>query len=490
VQLQQERAHQGRLVQEIPLYPKGVEFFGSILHENSLREMREVAVRMQQQLDGRVIWNINSRAAGGGVAEILHTLLAYARGAGIDTRWLVLRGNADFLRVTRRLRNALHGEPGDGSSLGDEARRIYQQTLDRHAEELETFIAPQDVVILHDPPTAGLIPRLAKRGNSVVWRCHVGQDTPNRQSDLAWSFLAPWLARAQAFVFSRFSYLPDQLYHGRCLVQPPSIDPFSPKNQDLDVQTVRSVLSRIGVLDGDGDPLTSTIGQADGTRIHVRRPAEVLREGPPPKCDTPLVVQISRWDSLKDPVGTLHGFHRSVDRRDIDPAHLVLAGPGLGSEFAEETEVFREVVAAWRSLPEDSRRRVHLVRLPMEDVQENAIMVNALQRHARVVVQKSLREGFGLTVTEALWKARPVIASAVGGMQDQIEHGVSGLLLRDPSDLDAFAGAIRQVLANPPLARRMGENGRRRVARNYLGSSILARYADLVERLDLEPSAK
>lgn len=489
MQTQEARARQGRAVQEIPLHPKGVEFFGSVLHENSMEEMRGTAVRLQQQLDGRVIWNVNSRAAGDGVAEVLHTLLAYARGAGIDTRWLVLSGNADFLRVTRRLRHALHGERGDGTPLDHRTRRVYQQALDDKVDELETFIAPQDVVILHDPPTAGLIPRLVDRGNSVVWRCHAGIDTANRQSDLAWSFLEPWLARAQAFVFSRFSVLPDQLYHGRCLVQPPSIDPFSPKNQDLDAPTVQAILRCIGVLDDGGRRDACALNLKDGTRIHIRRRAEILREGPPPTVDTPLVMQLSRWDSLKDPVGTLHGFHRAVDRCDEDPAHLVLAGPALACEDPEEAEVFREVVAAWRSLPEDSRRRVHLVRLPMDDVQENAAMVNALQRHARVVVQKSLQEGFGLTVTEALWKARPVIASAVGGMQDQIEHGVSGLLLRDPSDLDAFAGAIRQVLANAPLARRLGENGRRRVARNYLGSNILARYADLVERLDLAPSA-
>jgi len=486
VQPQEKRSRPGRLVHEVHLHPMGVEFFGSILQDKSLEEMREVAVRLRQQLAGRVIWNIHSKTVGGGVTETLHTLLGYARGAGIDTRLLVLGGDPDFFRITRRLHHALHGEGGDGSPLDHQAGRIYQQALDRNAEQMENFIAPRDVVILHDPPTAGLIPRLVERGNSVVWRCHIGLDTPNRQSDRGWSFLEPWLTRAQAFVFSRFSHLPDQLYHGRCLVQSPCIDPFSAKNQDLDEQTVHAILGRIGVLEGDGDDRACAVNLPNGSRIAVRRPAEILREGPPPTCDTPLVLQVSRWDSLKDPVGALYGFHRSVDRWDSEPAHLVLAGPALAGQDLEAAEVFREVVAAWRSLPEDSRRRVHLVRLPMEDVQENAAMVNALQRHARVVVQKSLREGFGLTVTEALWKARPVIASAVGGMQDQIEHGVSGLLLRDPSDLDAFAGAIRQVLANPPLARRLGENGRRRVARNYLGSSILARYADLVERLDLE----
>ena len=171
-----------------------------------------------------------------------------------------------------------------------------------------------------------------------------------------------------------------------------------------------------------------------------------------------------------------------------DPAQLVLVGPSVSgvTDDPEGAEVFNDVVEAWKALADHTRERVHLVNLPMDDLQENAAMVNALQRHAAVVVQKSLREGFGLTVTEAMWKARPVIASAVGGIRDQIEHGVSGLLLKNPEDLDAFAGSLRQVLRNRGFAERLGSNARARVVQNYLGLSIVAQFDDLVERLEHE----
>ena len=166
----------------------------------------------------------------------------------------------------------------------------------------------------------------------------------------------------------------------------------------------------------------------------------------------------------------------------------MLVGPSVAevADDPEGLEVYNEVCDYWKQLPEEMRRKVDLVTLPMDDLQENAVMVNALQRHAAIVVQKSLREGFGLTVTEAMWKARPVIASAVGGIRDQIEHGVSGLLLKNPKDLDAFAGSLRQVLRNRGFAERLGSNARARVVQNYLGLSIVAQFDDLIERLEHE----
>jgi trehalose synthase len=476
------------LVHEVPIRPKAVEFFASILEQKSLNQIRDLAQGLQEKLNGRVIWNINSTAAGGGVAEMLHTLLAYARGIGVDTRWLVIGGNADFFRITKRIHNALHGEAGDGSPLDAGAASSYQRITDENARELASIIGPEDVVILHDPQTAGLIPHLVRRGNSVVWRCHIGIDMPSPESEAAWSFLESWLTRAQAFVFSRFTYLPGLLYHGRCLVSPPLIDPFSPKNHDMDDEAARSILAHIGIVSGEATEGRRALTLPDGSRVTVERTARVLREGPPPPWETPLVVQVSRWDSLKDPVGVLQGFVRCADGNGSRQAHLVLAGPSVDgvTDDPEGGQVFEQVVAAWRSLPEERRRRVALATLPMDDLEENAVMVNALQRHAAVVVQKSLREGFGLTVTEAMWKARPVIASAVGGIQDQIEHGVSGLLLRNPTDLDAFAGALNQVLASPGWGDRLGSNARQRVGQNYLGPWILAHFDDLVERLDLD----
>ena len=206
--------------------------------------------------------------------------------------------------------------------------------------------------------------------------------------------------------------------------------------------------------------------------------------GPPPAWGAPLVVQVSRWDRLKDPVGVLDGFAH-LRLSELGEAHLVLAGPTVRgvADDPDGPAVFAEVTTAWRALPHERRRRVQIAALPMADPSENAAIVNALQRHAAVVVQKSLGEGFGLTVTEAMWKGRAVVASAVGGIPDQIDDGREGILLPDPGDIDAFAGALRRLLGEPELARQLGEAAQERVRRDFLGIRQLADYAELVEEL-------
>jgi trehalose synthase len=478
-----------KLVQEVPIRPRETDAFTALLGDDVVAEVRELAERVRRRLGRRRIWNVNSTAAGGGVAEMLHTLLAYARGMGVDTRWLVITGNPDFFRITKRIHNALHGEVGDGSDLGPEETLAYEQVARDNAEELAALIDTDDIVILHDPQTAGLIPHLTRRGVKVIWRCHVGTDERTVEGDRAWSFLEPYLKHASAFIFSRFSYLPDILYHGRCLVVAPSIDPFSPKNQEMAASTVRGILAQLGLFSGIQANGSRGFTRHDGTTSLVERQAEVIREGTPPTLDTPLVVQVSRWDRLKDPVGVMQGFVRSMKTSGADHAELMLVGPEVKavSDDPEGLEVYQEVIGRWKQLENEHRQRIHLVTLPMDDLEENAAMVNALQRHAAIVIQKSLREGFGLTVTEAMWKSRPVIASAVGGIRDQIQHGVSGLLLKNPSELDAFAGAITQLLENRGFAERLGRNARRRVTHNYLGLRILALYDDLIERLEHDP---
>ena len=299
------------LVQEVRIQPKRAEAFESVLGLENVAHLRDLASQLEERLEGRTIWNVNSTAAGGGVAEMLYTLLAYARGLDIDTRWLVISGGPDFFRITKRIHNALHGEAGDGSELDHAAAEIYELVAEHNVAELIPRIKPNDIVILHDPQTAGLIPHLAKIGVSVVWRCHIGNDSPGVEDGRAWSFLEPYLKQAHAFVFSRFSYLPSILYHGRCLVEPPSIDPFSPKNQELDDDTVRSILVHTGLVAGPNGG-SRMFTRADGLRAKVEREAQVVRDGGPPAFDVPLVVQVSRWDRLKDPVGVLQGFLRAI----------------------------------------------------------------------------------------------------------------------------------------------------------------------------------
>jgi len=399
----------------------------------------------------------------------------------------VIDGDPEFFRITKRIHHALHGSRGDGTPLDEAARRQYEETLAKNSEELCAVIRPGDVVFLHDPQTAGLGPALVRAGARVLWRCHIGHDTTNEEVEAGWKWLQRYLQPIPLFVFSRAAYIPDYCDHGKSAIVTPSIDIFSPKNQDLDEATVRSILAQADLI--DGPPPTGRpplFWCDDGSPEQVRRRAEVVRVGRAPSWETPIVLQVSRWDPLKDPVGVMRGFAELLERRSGDDVQLVLAGPSTEgvADDPEGALVLEEVVETWRKLPEALRERIHLASLPTDDVAENAAIVNALQRHARVVVQKSLHEGFGLTVTEAMWKGRPVVASAVGGIQDQIEDGVSGILLDDPEDTSAFARALAGLLDDPQQARRLGEAGRERVREHFLGVRHLLKYARLIERLD------
>jgi trehalose synthase len=436
-----------------------------------------------ERLAGRRLWQVNSTEQGGGVAEMLHFLLGYLAGAGIDARWMVVEGNQEFFAVTKRLHHLLHGQPGDGGELDEPAQDTYRQTLKETLAELQQRVEPGDVVVLHDPQTAGLVPALKRQGATVVWSCHVGVDQPNDLARTAWEFLRPAVQEADAYVFSRAAYCWEGLPRERLAVIAPCIDAFAPKNQALEPPTVNAILRTAGILgDQDTDAGEPVFRRLDGSPGQVVRRAELIQDQPIPP-GVPLVVQVSRWDPLKDPLGVLEGFTRDVP--DALGAHLVLAGPVAASvsDDPEGDQVLQQVRRAGAALPRAARDRVHLACLPMEDLEENAAMVNALQRRADVIVQKSLAEGFGLTVAEAMWKARPVLASRVGGIQDQIRHGTSGLLLEDPSDLVAFGRGIQTLLGDRDRAQRMGEAAHRRVGQEYLAPRRLTQELDLIERV-------
>ncbi len=473
----------------VELQPLSLDIFETVLDRNRVQQAADVAARLRERLRGRVFWNVNTTAVGGGVAEMLQSLLRYARGAGIDTRWLVMGGNPDFFRVTKRIHHALHGSAGDGSPLDGEARRIYEAAATAFAAEAAACVQPDDLVLLHDPQTAGLAPHLLQRGARVIWRCHVGHDEPGPEVEAVWRFLAPYLRDVPAFVFSRRGYVPDVCDHGRATIIQPSIDAFATKNRDLDEVTTRTALVHTGLVEGPPpNPSQHSFTRADGSPGRIERRADIVRLGRAPRWDSPLVVQVSRWDPLKDMEGVMRGFallcEGSVPPAD---AHLVLAGPNVSgvTDDPEGGAVLDSVVEAWRGFPHAVRQRVHLACLPTADVEENAVIVNALQRHAAVVVQKSLHEGFGLTVTEAMWKGRAVLASAVGGIQDQIEDGVNGVLLSDPSNLDTFAGELGRLLESPAERESLGKAAREHVREKFLGVRHLLEYASLFERLDV-----
>jgi trehalose synthase len=446
----------------------------------------EAGLRRGQELLGdRQIWNVNSTSSGGGVAEMLWSWIGLARGLGVEMHWLTIVGSAEFFTLTKRLHNYLHGELGDGGELGEAERLAYDRVSEENAKSVIDRVGAEDVIFLHDPQTAGLIPGLVGAGRTVVWRCHIGADERNELTAAAWDFLAPYVSKADAVVFSRQAFVPDFCEGMPTAIVPPSIDVSSPKNQEMDRGTARAILWQAGLLAsaGDGGDAAPIYRRPDGSEARVERRCEVAGEGELPGPEARLVVQVSRWDRLKDPVGVMHGFAAVIGAGH--DAWLVLAGPSVGSvtDDPDGAAVLAEVEADWRRLSDGVRARVLLACLPMEDLDENGAIVNALQRQAAIIVQKSLKEGFGLTVTEAMWKARPVVATAVGGIVDQIEDGVTGVLLRNPLDLQQFATATGDLLANPERAAAIGEAARESVRANFLEDRHTLQYVELLERL-------
>jgi len=367
-----------------------------------------------QQLQGRRVVTVNSTAVGGGVAEILSRLVPLSREVGLDIRWDVIKGGEDFFSVTKRMHNALHGKAETFSAHDYE---VFRETTKTNLADMDL---DADIVFVHDPQPAGLIEaRRADRGR-WVWRCHIDVSAP--QPDV-WDFLAGYVTRYDATVFSapQFSRnldLPQVLIT-------PSIDPLSDKNRALTDAEVDHVLDRLKV----------------------------------PR-DKPIITQISRFDRLKDPLGVIAAFRLAQRYNDC---RLVLAG-GSATDDPEGAEVLAAVHEAANDDP-----GIHVLELPPTA----NIEINAIQRASTLILQKSLKEGFGLTVSEALWKAKPVIAGAVGGIPLQVTHRYSGILTHT---IEGTAFWIKQLLNAPDYARRLGENGREHVRTNFLLTRHLRDY--------------
>jgi trehalose synthase len=453
----QDSASAGSDLLNVPVAERSLDGFADIAEPAQYQALQAAGATARDRFSGRVIWNVNSTATGGGVAEMLRPLLGYVRGVGVDARWQVLRADPGFFRVTKRIHNHLHGAAGDGGDLGLAERDAYVASLEPGVRALQRLLRPDDLVFLHDPQTAGLVGAVRSTGARAIWRCHIGVDEPNEVVGHARRFLLPFIAGADAYVFSRREHVWPNLDPERVWIVPPSIDPFSPKNRALSPEEIRSIFGR---LDEQANQVGGVI---------------------PPGA--PLVAQVSRWDHLKDPGGVIRGFVDHVLPRHPE-AHLALVGPAVTavSDDPEGATVLLEMFDLCHRLRQSLRSHVHLLSIPMDDVDVNAITVNAIQRLATVVVQKSIAEGFGLTVAEAMWKSRAVVGGRVGGIQDQIDHGVTGLLV-ESHDLEGFGAAVSQLLDDPSTAARMGERGREHVRREFLGPRHLLQHFDLVSSL-------
>jgi trehalose synthase len=464
----------------IPLETRRFEDLGSYMSEPMIDRVRLAQQDARKLLRGRTVWMVNSTALGGGVAQLLRTLLPYWRGAGIDVRWMVLRGSAEFFRVTKRFHNHLQGQPGDGDVLGIEELATFDRAAHHHARALATQLAPGDVVVLNDPQTAAMSVPLERAGANVVWCCHVGIDNDNEFSENAWRCLRSRLAGARCFVFSRYTSLPDWLGGAETSILTPGIDPASTKNLPMSDGAARTILQHLGLAAGPPSTTPSYACTDGSTAMLAARPTILDSDGAPDWTRDPVVVSLARWDRIKDPLGILDGFLERV--LSASDAHLLLAGPDA-QQVADDPDaatVLADVRERWRRLPAPVRARVHLACLPLTSPHENDAMINAIQRQAAVVVKKSLQEGFGLGVTEAMWKGRPVVASAVGGHLEQIQHLHSGLLVRDPADIGAFGDAIVQLLREPPLAVRLGKTARERARALFLNDRHFIRWVEVL----------
>lgn len=463
---------------EIALAPLPPTAFDDIIGDERARRFARRLAAARDDLDGHTIWHVNSTAQGGGVAEMLQSILGYLVGAEIRCRWLVIDGDDDFFALTKQLHHLLHGKCGDGNGLPAAAREIYEQALADDIGQALDLVAADDIVVLNDPQTLGIAPALKNAGARLVFTSHIGADEANANTQAGWQFLAPYVEQTDWQVFSRQQYAWPDLDPDRVAVIPPCLDPFSPKNQVLDESVVLSILATAGMM-SDGIEVQPAFRRQDRSDGLVDLTAEMLQESTVP-ADATVVTQVSRWDPLKDHAGVMRGF-LDVVPGDSD-ARLVLAGPSPDSvtDDPESKQVLDELRRQWEALPPTDRGRVHIACLPMDDTEQNAAVVNALQRRSDVIVQKSLAEGFGLTVAEAMWKGRATVGSQVGGIQDQIEDGRTGLLLDNPRDLAAMGRAVATLAAAPHERDRIGVAAHRSVVERYLPPEHLSRYLELV----------
>jgi len=391
-----------------------------IVGKDCIDELFYLAGKIQR----RKIQHINSSPVGGGVAEILARMVPLMRELDLDTSWDIIKGGDDFFAVTKEFHNALHGK---AQLITEEMYDIYE-----HYTNLNLELTPLigDVIFIHDPQPAGLIKAKLRDGDHRhwIWRCHIDVSNPNRQ---VWRFLKKYVERYDSAIFSMPSFA--QVLSIPQFLIAPSIDPLSKKNIELSQEEIHGVLERFQI-----DP------------------------------ELPIVTQISRFDRFKDPIGVIEAY--KIVSRHID-CQLVLAGGGA-SDDPEGAEVLSEV-----KTKAEGDKNIHIIELaPNSDFE-----INALQRASTIIIQKSLKEGFGLTVTEALWKGKPVVAGAAGGIVTQIENKITGMLV---SSVEGAAYKIEYLLNNPDFAQQLGENGRQHVLHNFLITRHVRDYLLLLLYLD------
>ncbi len=396
-----------------------IEQYATYIGEGNIEEIKAVA----EPLKGLKVLHVNSTKLGGGVSEILYRLIPLMRDLGIEAEWQVIKGDEEFFKVTKKIHNLLH-MPGH-DKLTSEDIITYMRVTHENLSYLDT--SPYDIVFIHDPQPMGLIVN-KKPHQKWIWRCHIDVSTPDEET---WKFIEMFINAYDAIVFHIAEFAKEGVKVPKFIIAP-SIDPFHDKNVELDRNFILSVLEKFGI-----DP------------------------------ERPIILQVSRFDRLKDPFGVIQAYKMVKKAYDCQ---LVLAG-GYASDDPEGEEVYNEVMEEASKLKD-----VFILNLPPDSHYE----INALQRAATVAIQKSIREGFGLVVTEAMWKEKPVVGSNVGGIRRQIVNGFTGYLV---NSIEGTAYRIRQLLINSEMAKSMGRNAKERVRHTFLITRQLKDYLVLINYL-------
>jgi trehalose synthase len=409
----------------VPLVEKSLAGYAPIVGDEAIAELRDLA----QPFQGARVVHVSATAYGGGVAEMLHTLVPLMRDAGLDAEWRVIAGSDAFFAVTKSMHNALQGMD---LPLTPAAQATYLHT---NVDNAVDFADGFDFVVVHDPQPAALRALRPGDGGRWIWRCHIDLTEANPQY---WGFLRPFVEEYDAAIFTLPAFAKQDLRIGKVAIIPPAIDPLSSKNVPMAPEQVREILGRYSV-----DP------------------------------DWPILVQVSRFDPWKDPLGVIDVF-RAV-RQEVPGLQLVMVG-SMAHDDPEGMEYFQQTKDYAAGDPD-----IHL--LSNLDGVGN-VEVNAFQRHASVILQKSLREGFGLTVAEGLWKERAVVGGKVGGIPLQIEDGVTGYLVES---VEQCAARVLEILRDPTAADRLAARGRERVRQRFLSTANLRNYLTLFRDLAAQP---
>jgi trehalose synthase len=408
------------LLQEVSLGEKALADYTHLCGRHLIEEIRELAEPLS---DTRVL-HVSATAFGGGVSEILYTIVPLMRNVGLDAHWQVILGREEFFNVTKLLHNSLQGDP---QGLSEEQWELFDRYNAINAESME---GDWDVIVVHDPQPAGIRRGAADHGAKWIWRCHIDLSEPNKESV---ERLLPLIREYDATVWHMRQYVPRGM-DGDVRIIPPAIDPLSPKNMALSADDAAYVCEQFGI-----------------------------------DVDRPLMCQVSRFDPWKDPIGVIDAY-RMVDER-VPEAQLALVG-SMATDDPEGWDFFRRTFEYADGDPD--------IKILNNLNNVGAIEVNAFQSQADVVVQKSIREGFGLTVTEALWKGRPTVAGNVGGIPLQITDGESGYLV---ATADQTAERCANILTDPELGRRLGRAGKEHTRANFLSPRLLRDWLQLFGEL-------